>query len=243
MKRFVAALLLVAAGCSFPEYRALDHEPEAVETCHDGLLSVSEIDVDCGPSCSASCAAGRACTADGECLTGFCNDGLCGVPSCKDNAKNRSETDIDCGGTDGCVACGVGQRCGAAYDCDGGACTNGRCQAQSCGDGLQNQDETDVDCGGTLGCDPCTTKQHCVDDRDCDEAQCAQGVCQPGSCDDGLENGEACQHPCKFAVDGGLTLQLVPFADGPSHTYHVELAQAEDFADAVADAFFVGVRP
>ena len=60
---------------------------------------------------------------------------------------------------------------------------------------------------------------------------------------DGLENGEACQHPCKFAVDGGLTLQLVPFADGPSHTYHVELAQAEDFADAVADAFFVGVRP
>ena len=60
---------------------------------------------------------------------------------------------------------------------------------------------------------------------------------------DGLENGAACQHPCKFAVTGGLTLQLVPFDDGPSHTYHVELAQAEDFADAVADAFFVGVRP
>jgi hypothetical protein len=60
---------------------------------------------------------------------------------------------------------------------------------------------------------------------------------------DGLTNGAPCQHPCKFAVDGGLTLQLVPFADEPSHSYRVEVAQAEDFADAVADAFFVGTRP
>lgn len=59
---------------------------------------------------------------------------------------------------------------------------------------------------------------------------------------DGTENGAACQHPCKFAVKGGLTLQLVPFDDGPSHTYRVELAQADDFGDAVADAFFVGIR-
>jgi hypothetical protein len=59
---------------------------------------------------------------------------------------------------------------------------------------------------------------------------------------DGIDNGAPCQHPCKFAVNGGLTLQLVPFDDGPSHTYRVELAQADDFGDAVADAFFVGLR-
>jgi len=59
---------------------------------------------------------------------------------------------------------------------------------------------------------------------------------------DGLENGAPCQHPCKFAVNGGLTLQLVPFEDVPSQTYRVELAQADDFGDAMADAFFVGAR-
>jgi hypothetical protein len=204
-RRVIATQLLLAAGCSFPEYSTPDHAPEAVETCHDGLLSVSEIDVDCGPSCSASCAAGRACTADGECQTGFCNAGFCGVPSCRDGAKNRSETDIDCGGADGCKACAIGERCDTAYDCEGGACTNGRCQAQSCGDGLQNQDETDVDCGGKSGCDPCSTKKHCVLDSDCDEAQCNQGTCQPGSCDDGLQNGDEtdvdCGGSCSACID------------------------------------------
>jgi hypothetical protein len=196
LRNISAALLLLASGCSFPEYRTVDHEPEPLETCHDGLLSASEVDVDCGPTCSASCATGKTCTTDGECQSGFCNRGKCALPSCSDGAKNRSETDVDCGGTDGCKACTVGQRCASAYDCDGGACTNGRCLAPSCGDGLQNQDESDVDCGGKTGCDPCLTKQHCVLDSDCDDAECLQGRCQPGSCDDGLKNGDETDVDC-----------------------------------------------
>jgi hypothetical protein len=190
MRRSILALLLAAAGCSFPEYAVQEAEHVPVETCRDGLLSVNEIDVDCGPACGAGCATGKSCSSDQECQSGFCAQGLCAMPSCSDNAKNRAETDVDCGGSDGCKACGVGQRCATAFDCDGGACVNGRCLAASCSDGIQNQDESDVDCGGARGCDRCQTKQHCVTTGDCSKAVCSQGRCQAVGCDDGLRNGD-----------------------------------------------------
>ena len=196
MRRWLAIGLLAAAGCSFPEYAVQEAEHEQVGTCRDGLLSIDEVDVDCGPACGASCATGRTCTADSQCETGFCAQGLCALPSCTDNAKNRAETDVDCGGSDGCKACTVGQRCATAFDCDGGGCTNGRCQAPNCRDGLQNQDESDMDCGGRHGCDLCLTKQHCAADRDCFQAQCSQGRCQPEGCDDGVKNGDETSIDC-----------------------------------------------
>jgi F5/8 type C domain len=189
--------LLAAAGCSFPEYTVQQPpEPVQVETCRDGLMSANEVDVDCGPACDASCATGKLCSADAECLTGFCNQGLCAQPSCNDSTKNRTETDMDCGGSDGCKACTTGQRCASAYDCDGGACTNGRCLAPSCSDGLQNQDESDQDCGGLTGCDRCQTKQHCKGDADCAQANCSQGRCQDVGCDDGVQNGNETGMDC-----------------------------------------------
>jgi hypothetical protein len=187
----------VAVGCSFPEYSVqpepvlvVQQEPVPVQTCHDGVQGAGEVDVDCGPLCNATCANGNKCSADAECVSGFCNQGACAMPGCSDGAKNRTETDIDCGGSDGCKACTIGQRCATVYDCDGGACTTGRCQAPSCSDGLQNQDESDVDCGGTAGCDRCLTKQHCSGDGDCAKAKCSQGRCQPEGCDDGVQNGD-----------------------------------------------------
>ena len=208
MRRALAALWLAAAGCSFPEYVTREPEPVPIETCRDGLLSANEIDVDCGPACGAGCSMGKACTADVECVSGFCAAGVCSAPSCSDNAKNRTETDVDCGGSDGCKACTVGQRCGSAFDCDGGGCTNGRCQAQNCSDGLQNQDETDVDCGGTKGCDACDTKQHCAVDADCFKAKCSQGRCQAVGCDDGVKNGD------ETAVDCGGSCPTCPDFSG-----------------------------
>jgi hypothetical protein len=189
--------LLAVAGCSFPDYGVgLQAQPSPIGTCRDGLLNADEVDVDCGPSCGAGCSTGTTCATDGECQSGFCNQGACGVPSCTDGAKNRAESDVDCGGSDGCRACTVGERCVSAYDCDGGPCTNGRCQAESCGDGLQNQTETDVDCGGDAGCDRCATKQHCASDTDCDHAHCAQGRCQAAGCEDGLKNGDESDVDC-----------------------------------------------
>ena len=205
-------MMLLLGGCSFPDYDVQQAEPVPVETCRDGLMNANEIDVDCGPSCSASCSSGRACASNTECETGFCNQGVCSAPSCTDAAKNRTETDVDCGGSDGCKACTAGQRCGSNYDCDGGACTNGRCLAPSCGDGLQNQDETDVDCGGQQGCDACLTKQHCNTNADCEKAKCAQGRCQAVGCDDGLKNGD------ETAVDCGGSCAACPNFSGCKHS-------------------------
>jgi hypothetical protein len=56
---------------------------------------------------------------------------------------------------------------------------------------------------------------------------------------DGEQNGAPCQHPCRFAVKGGLTLQLVPFADTSDGSYRLEVAQDSDFAEVVAHAFSV----
>ena len=56
---------------------------------------------------------------------------------------------------------------------------------------------------------------------------------------DGTEDGEPCQHRCRFSVDGGLTLQLMLYADSPDSRFQVEVSQTEDFTIAVAHAFRV----
>jgi hypothetical protein len=196
MRRLFSALSLLAASCSFPEYAQQPPEQvEPVETCRDGQLNGSEIAVDCGPGCSAGCDSGLGCTNSAECATGVCSDGACVAPSCADGVRNLSESDVDCGGNDGCAACGVGRLCAGVADCDGGSCSAGRCQAPSCSDGLENQDESDVDCGGAE-CGRCATTQHCQTSSDCDHAQCAQGRCQAPGCEDGLKNGDETAPDC-----------------------------------------------
>lgn len=54
----------------------------------------------------------------------------------------------------------------------------------------------------------------------------------------GDDQGAPCQHPCQFAATG-LTVKLAPFGDATGGEYRVEVAQQQDFADAIADAFFV----
>ena len=195
MTRVFALLSLaaLAAGCSFPEYA--QQEPVPVATCRDGLLNGGELVVDCGPGCDAGCDKGQGCTTNDECASGLCNAGMCRVPSCSDGLKDRTESDVDCGGIDGCQACNVGQLCATVADCNGGSCNTGRCQAPTCSDGLQNQDESDVDCGGAA-CDRCQTKQHCSSDADCDKSQCSQGRCQAAGCEDGVKNGDESAKDC-----------------------------------------------
>ncbi len=47
------------------------------------------------------------------------------APSCVDNVKNGSETDVDCGGL--CSPCDYGKQCQRQRDCDEGACSAGVC--------------------------------------------------------------------------------------------------------------------
>jgi hypothetical protein len=58
---------------------------------------------------------------------------------------------------------------------------------------------------------------------------------------DANADGTPCKHPCKFADDGGLALQLAPYADSTSGTYHVEVSASSDFKGAVARAFDVSL--
>jgi hypothetical protein len=179
MKRLFASLALLAAACSFPEYSRLALEQsEPVET-GGGAGDDSE----------------QGCRSDAECRLGTCGGGVCVAASCQDGVRNRTESDVDCGGSDGCPVCAVGKLCSGVADCAGGACSAGRCQAPTCSDGLQNQDESDVDCGGQA-CDRCATKQHCQSDSDCDRADCSQGRCQPAACEDGLKNGDETATDC-----------------------------------------------
>lgn len=56
---------------------------------------------------------------------------------------------------------------------------------------------------------------------------------------DATDGGLPCKHPCRFADDGGLALQLMPYADAPRGVYRVEVAPSADFADVVSRAFAV----
>ena len=135
-------------------------------SCHDGLLSPGEADVDCGQACSAPCASGSSCAADLDCASAFCASRVCTTPSCSDGLKDQNETDIDCGGETGCARCGSDKACLSASDCDQGACADGKCRAPSCNDGIKNQNESDVDCGGA--CQPCASGKNCSVTADCD---------------------------------------------------------------------------
>lgn len=190
--------LLGSASCTFPDYAVSQQQPPPpTDSCQSELSAGTGALLDCQPVC-ANCnpIPEPGCTTNAECASGFCNQGVCGLASCNDGVKDRAETDVDCGGTDGCPACSVGQRCDSSYDCDGGACVSGRCQAPSCSDGLVNQGETDLDCGGDTTCDRCATQQHCATDADCDHASCAQGRCQAAGCEDGVKNGDETDTDC-----------------------------------------------
>jgi hypothetical protein len=196
MKLALVFGLLGLASCTFPDFAVSQEQPPPpTDACQSQLSAGTGASLDCQPAC-VDCELTPACTTNEECASGFCKAGVCSLASCNDGVKDRNETDVDCGGSDGCQACGVGQRCDSSYDCDGGACLNGRCEAPSCHDGLINQGETDADCGGETSCDRCTTGQHCALDADCDDASCAQGRCQPAGCEDGLKNGDETDVDC-----------------------------------------------
>ena len=58
------------------------------------------------------------------------------VPTCSDNLKNGTETDVDCGGP--CGPCENGKTCSSLADCKSGLCSaGGICQTCS-GDGAGN---------------------------------------------------------------------------------------------------------
>lgn len=163
-----------AAGCDVGEERCCQ-----APSCSDGVRNGTEPQVDCGnPDCGL-CPLNRACNADAQCQSAFCQAGSCRVLPCADGTQNGSESDQDCGGTDArCRRCALGEDCNSVADCNGGAaCVNGVCAA--CADGEKNGNETDIDCGGACGA--CAPGLLCNADADCQ-----RGVCEDGRCCGGV---------------------------------------------------------
>ncbi|MBQ9395330.1 MAG: hypothetical protein IJU23_07405 [Proteobacteria bacterium] len=118
--------------------------------CTNGHLDTGESDVDCGGSCSG-CQIGQKCVEGTDCESGYCRNKQCVMPPCKadsdcedgascdtgsglciscsDNAKNGSETDVDCGGS--CGGCAAGKACLVYSDCISGLCEQSVCKSTS----------------------------------------------------------------------------------------------------------------
>ena len=172
-----------------------------------------------------TCENDHACAAHGDCLSGFCADGLC--KSCKgdsdcpegpcDNSRctlvvcsnqveDEGETGVDCGGL--CAPC--------AAPCDGGDCVDAGDGGSDAGDGgdpgcmdsAKNGSETDIDCGGA--CQPCDDALGCANDADCKSGVCddALHTCAAPTCSDSLQNGDETGVDC-----GGNKCGNCPGAD------------------------------
>lgn len=117
-----------------------------------------------------------------------------GNPSCTDDVKNGTETDINCGGSN-CPPCSAGRSCRINMDCMSGDCNNERCVSLSCSDGKKEGTETDIDCGGSE-CPKCSLGKQCSSWGDCLSGFCASGVCTASSCNDGATNGSETDVDC-----------------------------------------------
>ncbi|MEM4246717.1 MAG: hypothetical protein QXF14_00115 [Candidatus Woesearchaeota archaeon] len=145
--------------------------------CSNGVVDAGETDIDCGGECPG-CNDGMKCNANTDCLSGFCDDGLCALAGCDDGVKNGNETDVDCGGGV-CLACSDNKTCVQNSDCLSNSCNFGVCgPADPCFDGILTGTETDVDCGGSCP-NKCGDSKNCRSTNDCKAGLiCIDNTCQ-----------------------------------------------------------------
>jgi hypothetical protein len=167
-----ASAVCAAVGCA-PELALCCQEA----SCTDAVANGDEPVVDCGNVACGPCAQDHTCTANAQCESGLCLNGVCDIGGCADTVQNGSETATDCGGSDpACARCANGLACLVGPDCASGICANSVCVA--CTDTVLNGTETDIDCGGAApACARCAPGRTCLADADC-----TTGVCQGGKC-------------------------------------------------------------
>ncbi len=123
------------------------------------------------------------CTADEDCSSKVCSQGVCASPTCDDKVLNGLESDLDCGAV--CpTKCPIDGRCTQDADCASNHClipsgaSVGACAATSCSDNMQNGFETGVDCGGP-DCKPCLVPA-CSKSSDCEPSTfCVENTSGP----------------------------------------------------------------
>jgi hypothetical protein len=154
-------------------------------SCSNNKRDSNESDVDCGGTSKCGpCDSGLRCTTNNDCVSDFCTKGNCADPTCKDGAKNGSETGTDCGGE--CTGCDDDVPCNSNDDCKGQYCKDNVC-TDHCTSMVKEADETDKDCGGA-DCGPCDTGKRCVTEKDCISLVCNNQKCAAATCSDGVKN-------------------------------------------------------
>ncbi|WP_437834376.1 hypothetical protein [Sorangium sp. So ce1153] len=202
LRAFSAAALtagISAVSCSVPDFEFAD--PGLPAHCIDDTQSDGETGLNCGGECEP-CPLGSACAASRDCAEGECIDGVCQEAGCMNDARDGSESDVDCGGS--CdKKCATGQACNRASDCESSVCQEGLCVGATCTDGVTNGTESDVDCGAD--CEGCQDGKDCRSSKDCLSDDCIDGVCGP-TCSDGYANcdrqaGGECEVNVRTDVD------------------------------------------
>ncbi len=166
--------------------------------CGNGTQDPGETGIDCGGSCPGCY--GDPCSANGQCVSGYCKEGACADATCSDGVRNGGETGVDCGGD--CPLCADGNGCLTGANCVSGYCKAGVCATPSCTDGAKNGNETDVDCGGV--CPKCELGEACGGNGDCESGKCTGGACVEvlPACDDGIKNGTESDVDCGGSCAG-----------------------------------------
>lgn len=172
--------------------------------CDDGQVSGDQTDVDCGGSVCPPCENGKNCNVDGDCISDFCDDGICANPcgggetSCGGDCVDLQSNENHCGSCD--------NDCSEDEECNGGTC---ECIAECCGD---------ADCDGLLSCveGVCECTTECCADSDCfahlecsagGSCECNYSCCTPDDCAGGaydecsnrwecIDSSEPCEDSC-----------------------------------------------
>jgi formylglycine-generating enzyme required for sulfatase activity len=163
--RFAGLVIFSASSfvlASFSACSSTDPHPDA------GNIDVSS---------SSGSSSGRTVTPDAAADTGA------DAAACFNNAKDGTETDVDCGGQ--CKPCEVDKLCAKKEDCEPGLdCEvaevgkqEKKCRVGTCTDTAANGKETDVNCGGATGCERCTLGKRCAADTDCRSGKCTAQSC------------------------------------------------------------------
>ncbi len=136
------------------------------ETCQNGEQNLNETDIDCGGECGP-CPENKKCNANDDCMSKYCDNGICETASCEDGEMNGLETDVDCGGQP-CERCDNDKACMDDTNCKSDYCElnlNICIDAPPCADKKLTEGETDIDCGGS--CPPCGEGKTCQANTDC----------------------------------------------------------------------------
>jgi hypothetical protein len=173
------------------------------ESCANGIQDREETDSDCGgaecatlpkgcPARTADSPAGM-CNLSRDCdAAAYCYLGTCA--SCTNGFQDGDETDVDCGGSNGCAKCQdrPSQFCIQDTDCLSNLCykvgdrLRGQCVSYQ--NGEQDGDETCIDGGGTIE-GTCGIGEGCHRDVDCSTNKCQTALCP--NCADGFVAGTA----------------------------------------------------